>query len=101
LSFTDASGVGSGSVDYVSAAAENVRNENEEVGGETDLVASANLEHNGLADGCRRAIRAGLASLFLAELGPRLPLRDGMVDERLLEHTLCLARDLSIAGRDN
>ena len=60
----------------------------------THLVPRAQLEGDILAYCCRSAVRSRLVPLLLAELRPCLPLRNSVVYDSLLQHSLDFARDL-------
>lgn len=63
-------------------------------GEETHLVAGADFQADVFANGRRRTIRAFLVPLLRAKLGPCLPLRDSMVDQRLLQNAFSAPCDL-------
>ena len=54
----------------------------------THLVTRAQFQRNILPNGGCCAIRSRLIPLLLAKLCPRLALRNGVVDDRLLEYSL-------------
>ena len=61
----------------------------------THLVPCADFEVDILSNRCRRPIRARLVPPLLSKLGPMLPFCNGVVDKRLLQHSLDFARNLA------